>query len=629
MTSDMHNRKEDMRALIMEVTGRLVADKGPDAVSLSDIADELNITKPALYYYFRDKEELIRACFEKGGELASSVFLKKVEKTDSLEDFLKILFEDNVCVLRKHPEAAEFLLKMIASSNTGILRDITLNRVNSTDAAISRKLEEYNLTEVQKEDVFFIIRGILVYLFMKVKIFGIESVHGDLPSRLSRFIMRSISSAKLVFAGLVFTSVVAVLPPPVFAAPEVLTIDGAVNKALEHNISVRNAAQTKKVYDEQVKEARGTAYPQISASAASTNYITPYYYQAQGNKGTYDYDNSYSGSLNLKQVLWSGGQVSAAINVAKLYSQYGDELLKITEKSIINGVKNQYYAVLLAKDMVDIQQEKLNLAKQHLETLETKYKQGVSSDLDVLKQRVEVLNSEPALTQAQNNYRISLLQLKNILGMEPNEEIELQGSLNCQVDLSPDLQDLRNYALANRLELKNRNTMYEMRVQNITITKAGHQPKLYLDFTGSYSGSSKDGLPAHYKENAWNSYAGLSLNLPIFSGGSVQAQVEQAKKQAKIAENDIEDLQRSIQISVSQAWLTLKEASMRLESQKTSVEQARKAMNATEVRFKSGIVGLLDLNDSVLSLNTAQTLFSQAAYDTCVAKSNLEWNLGK
>ena len=105
--------------------------------------------------------------------------------------------------------------------------------------------------------------------------------------------------------------------------------------------------------------------------------------------------------------------------------------------------------------------------------------------------------------------------------------------------------------------------------------------------------------------------------------------MEQAKKQAKIAENDIEDLQRSIQISVSQAWLTLKEASMRLESQKTSVEQARKAMNATEVRFKSGIVGLLDLNDSVLSLNTAQTLFSQAAYDTCVAKSNLEWNLGK
>ena len=101
------------------------------------------------------------------------------------------------------------------------------------------------------------------------------------------------------------------------------------------------------------------------------------------------------------------------------------------------------------------------------------------------------------------------------------------------------------------------------------------------------------------------------------------------KKNSEKIDNNLANLERNIKIGVKTAWLSLNEAAARQESQKTSVEQARKALKATETRFKNGLAGLLDLNDMALAFNKTQTLYSQAAHDVCYAGAQLEWAIGE
>ena len=84
-----------------------------------------------------------------------------------------------------------------------------------------------------------------------------------------------------------------------------------------------------------------------------------------------------------------------------------------------------------------------------------------------------------------------------------------------------------------------------------------------------------------------------------------------------------------MKIEVKKAWLSITEASERLASQTAAVEQARKALTATEVRFKNGLASQLELNDASLALNKSQTLYTQAQHDTCSADAQLKWTLGE
>jgi len=94
--------------------------------------------------------------------------------------------------------------------------------------------------------------------------------------------------------------------------------------------------------------------------------------------------------------------------------------------------------------------------------------------------------------------------------------------------------------------------------------------------------------------------------------------------QAGIAETNLKELERAVKIQVKEAWLSMKEASQRLQSQSTAVDQARQALAATETRFKNGLSSQLELNDATFALNRVRTLSILAAHDYWVGLAALE-----
>lgn len=609
------------RQRILETASLLMAEKGPDAVSMREISAKLKITKPVLYYYFRDKDELIKAAFEEGTKHFKEVHMEIEDPGLTLEQKLERIFSNHLKFINKYPEMPKCALKIMASPSAGALAQMARDLKERNRAALRAMLEKENFSSRAAEDVMHLVSSVIVHFMVEAREYGVASLDKGLPARLARLIVAGARAAKALLLALALP---ALLAASAQAAPLRLGVDDAVGAALRGNASLLNAGDARGVYKEKVREYWGTVFPQVSASAQWTDYLSKPAVQLLGRRT----DNVFAGSLDVNQVLWSGGKVATAIRLARIYSDASDEQYRAARAGVTKGVKQLYYSVLLAKALAVIQQESLDLSKQHLATIEEQFRQGVASDLAVLRQKVEVSNTEPALTKARNLYDTGLTELKDLLGLDSEAEVELTGGLDCAPAVAPGAAALYGKALAARPEFKYQRQQVELAEKMIKIERAAHLPYLGAYASRQYYGATDGSFPAK-DEYTWSTVAGLRLSVPLFAGGSTSSKVRQAELQAGIARNTLAELERRIKIDVKKAWLGARESAERLASQATAVEQARKALSATEVRFRNGLASQLDLNDATLALNRSQTLYTQARHDVCSADAELKWAVGE
>jgi len=618
-TTPKIKKGDKTRQRILQTATILMAEKGPDAVSMREISAELKITKPVLYYHFKDKDALIKAAFIEGTKHFQELQMEINDPGLSLEQKLERIFANHLDFITRYPDLPKCALKIMASPSAGVLSNMSTELKERNRKSLFAMLEAdgKSLSKTAKDTIIRMVSAVIVYFMVEARECGISSLPKNLPSRMAKTI---IAGAWRLKTALV---IVALSPLLARAGTADLTVEGAVRTALKNNATVVNAEETRLIYKERVREYWGTVFPQIGASLQYSHYLDKPNAAILGAKDS----NIYTGSLDINQVLWAGGKVNTAIKMANIYSSASDEQLKTAQKGVARSVRQIYYSVLLAGAMAATQKESLDLSRQHLDTIEAQYKQGIASDLAVLRQKVEVSNTEPALTQAQNLYEEGLIELKNLLGLDPEAEINLTDSFNCGQSGPGEIADLYKKALAARPEYRNLKYQLDLYREMVSIERAGHFPYLSAYASRQYYGSTGSGFPAE-GDQTWSTMAGLRLSLPIFAGGSVNSRTRQARLQAGIAETNLRELERKIKIEVKKAWLSMKESTERLNSQSTAVEQARKALSVTEVRFKNGLAGQLDLNDTTLALNRARTLYNQAQYDSCSDDAQLKWAVG-
>jgi len=412
------------------------------------------------------------------------------------------------------------------------------------------------------------------------------------------------------------------------AAPlhaEDLTVEGAVAAALKNNPSLYNVEKARDATAEKVREYWGGVYPAIGAAATYTREaeqmpktLTPYVYP----------DNIYNLNIGLTQVVWAGGKVRTGIRMAELFSDSAEQSVRQARMGLAKSVRTLCYDIILSSATALIQDENLRLAQQHLEQITARFRQGLSSDLEELRQEVEVSNAKPAVTQARNLLETGLLSLKQILGVDPDRNLSLIKAEDPGSDGDETLDALYKEAIARRPELINARLQYRLAGEQITLARSEFYPYVNAFVNRTYSGYTNNTFPSG-GESAWSTTAGLQLQLSLFSGGATNSRIRQAKIAQDQARETLEDTERVIRIDVKRAWLNLKEARERLSAQEGAVGQARKALVSVEIRFKNGLSSPVELNDATLALNQAQLLRVQAMRDVYASLADLEWSRGK
>lgn len=409
-----------------------------------------------------------------------------------------------------------------------------------------------------------------------------------------------------------------------------LSVDDCVKIALNENPTIKIADMEITRVDYSKKETIGQLFPNISFSAAYSRTLAKQtMYMNNGGQtmaikmGRDNTHNAgFSASMPLVSVaLWKSIKLSDNQILQNI------EASRTSRISLINQVKNAYYALLLAYDSHAVLVENHATAKVNADIYEKKFKNGTASEFDVLRSSVAVKNIEPSIIEAENSIRSLELQLKVLMGMDVNHNIKPNTSLSEFKDtMYADVMTMGN-DLSMNADLRKLDLQTDYLKKALDVQKASWLPTLSATIGYNWY-SMSDGSP--FKNFTWspNSSVGLSLSWTLFNGGQRYYKQKQAELSYKEMAWQRDNLNRTLEMQRQIQLDNIQKNVKQIETCTASVEQAVKANQIQEKSFKIGASTYLDLRDSEDALMSSKLAYYQAIYNYLVAKSNLELLLG-
>ena len=456
-------------------------------------------------------------------------------------------------------------------------------------------------------------------------------------------------------------------------APLVITLDQALQIALSENVSVKVADKEIERTQYAKKGTYASLFPQIDISGAYQRTIkkqvmymdfdmsslggVPGEGTGSGtsagegtgaggsNTQTPEGGEANAGSPSLANGMevgrwntWSAG-VSAAMPVvnAQLW-----ESIKVSGKSVelavekarasrldmVSQVKNAYFATLLAKEAFDVYKQVYENAVSNYEETQKKYNAQKASELELARAKTNVANAIPNVYSAESNVILSLWQLKAVMGVDLDLNIDVDGALeDYSTQMMRDINEIDSLSLSNNTTMRQLAIQAEQLASSIRVQKFANIPTLSLGFNFSLNAMTNDFNFSQYRWTPY-SYVGLSLSIPVFAGGKRYQAIRQAKNQYEQVQLQTTNTERQLKIAIRQSLNTMETSMKTYYSSIEAVNMAQKAYDIAEKSYQVGRSTLIELNDAQLALTQARLGQSQAIYNFVIAKAQLENTLG-
>lgn len=317
-----------------------------------------------------------------------------------------------------------------------------------------------------------------------------------------------------------------------------------------------------------------------------------------------------------------------SLSISAVDVELAVEQARSSKIAMVNQVKKGYYGVLLANDSYRVFKESYDNAMENYLDIKNKFEQGTVAEYDLIRADVTVKNSEPNMLQAQNALVLAKWQLKALLGMDLDAHIECEGQLaDFEKDVFGDFLST-DTTLTNNTDLKQMDLQAKQLEKTLTMQKFDYLPTLSL--TGLYQWTAMNN-DFRFEDYRWNPYSmiGVSLSIPIFSGGSKFYKIKQTRNSLEQLNLQKEDTQRNLQLAIRQYIDNMSTCVKRFDASQKGVEQAERGYRIAQKRYDTGAGTLLEMNDSELALTQAKLNLNQAIYDYMVAKADLEKILGQ
>jgi outer membrane protein len=434
----------------------------------------------------------------------------------------------------------------------------------------------------------------------------------------------------------------------------VLTLEDALKIALSENVSVKVADMEVERVGYARKGAYGQLLPSIDASGTYSRTIKKQVMymdfdmsslsgDSSSESSEYTEETSSASSSNDGFEVGRWNTYSAGISMAMpLINAQLWENIKITGQDVelavekarssrmetVTQVKQAYYGVLLAKEAFEVYKSVYENALANFQQTEKRYNAQKASELEYTRAKSTVQNAIPNVYDSESSVILGLWRLKAVMGIDLDKEIDVAGSLkDYSTEMFRDIHENDDISLEGNTDLRQLAIQAEQLASAIRVNQYAYLPTLSLSFSYSLNAMTNDFKFADYK---WSPYSavGLSLSIPIFSGGQRLNAVRQSQKQYDELLLQKVNSERQIKISIRQYLNQMETYMKNYTAAEAGVETAQKAYDIAAKTYNLGRSTITELNDAQLALTQAQLSSSQAIYNFVVAKSNLEQTLG-
>jgi len=414
-----------------------------------------------------------------------------------------------------------------------------------------------------------------------------------------------------------------------------VTLEKAISIALEENRDISVADEESRKAHYRIVEAASQGMPQVNGFWNAEKVLKPMVFVIQFpdstgklRKNRLQVGTDYTSSLgaSLTQPLYVGGKVGTALQAAQTYQKFSRENLNSIKQRVVTGVVQAFYGVLLAKEIRKISYESLVQAEKHLENVRRRYDAGKATEYDLLRARVNVSNLKPGLIEAENSITLSLLNLKEVMGIAPDSPLDITGTFS-EPDTTLFEQANKAVAFDNRPDLRASFLNIDLYQKNMRIARGDFLPIVTAGTTFQFAGNIDE---LKYNASDWTPYwvASVNLSFPIFSGLRNYSKFKQAKIDYLNAKTEYRRKRDRTEIEISESVMNLRKALEKIESQKMNAEEAEKAFGLAESLFSNGKATQLEVLDAQLARDVARNNMASALYEGKIAEIMLKNSLG-
>ncbi len=405
------------------------------------------------------------------------------------------------------------------------------------------------------------------------------------------------------------------------AADGVYTIQDAYQSALTRNETVKISEEGVQQSESRVDQAWTYLYPRITAQAGYTRYNEALPQGATA--GSYFQPLSQvQASVILQQPLYTGGRTMAGLRTAQTLREASNRDLSSTRQIVLLSAADAYYNVLKAEHMVEKSRDSVDRMERHKKVTEReastrRTKANISS---LLRARTLVSQSRITLTRDENALRVARQRL-NFVTTLPETAVLAEPELLTAPTQS--FEELKKTALANRDDYATARLSEKIAEENVTIVRGGHYPQLYAIAGYSYTTSNPETAL-----DASTYYGGLRLQIPIFEGGLMKAEVSEARSRRRQAELSLQLVERQIESEIYEASVNYQTVTSVLDAAKQQNADAQSNFEAIESLFGQGLVSSLAMIDAQQALFQSERELVAATYDQQLAILRLRRSIG-
>jgi outer membrane protein len=433
-----------------------------------------------------------------------------------------------------------------------------------------------------------------------------------------------------LFFTLVLPGALSAQQPPAGAGSEGvlrLTLDQSVALALKQNTTAQVAVLSAAQSEQEKNIARAALLPQAELGAsdavrrlnleANFGRRVPGFPEHTGPFQVFNVGPSFGAPL-FDLTLWrrylAARDSAAAARASSL----------TTREQVILLVVSQYLGTLRTVANVKASESRVDLAQALYDLAADLQKAGVGTGIDTLRANVELQNERQRLIQAQAERETSLYALSRLLNLDPRQKIEPADSLEFFDTPEPEVEASIEQALAARTEWKSLESQIRAAENSRKAASESRLPSLRFDGNWAYQGiSSSTGIPTYNYQ--------ASVNVPLFTGGRIRAEVVRAELETKKLREQQADLRNQIALDVKTALVNLHSARSEVEVATLGVKLATEEVEQARDRFKAGVannIEVISAQDSLARANDNQIAalyrFNQARADIARAVGQME-----
>jgi len=410
-----------------------------------------------------------------------------------------------------------------------------------------------------------------------------------------------------------------------------------IDYAIEHNIDIRQTANAAEQSNIEVNTAKWARLPNLNASAGQNwNWGRTQTAIKDENTGDYStvYVNTGSHGTNMSVStgipLFTGLEIPNQYALAKLNLKAALADLEKAKEDISINIASVYLQVLFNEELYRISLGQVELSKEQYNRIERLAEVGKASPAEVAEAKARVAQDEMNAVQANNDYRLALLDLSQLIELETPEGFLLEEPA-VKIELTPltPPDEIFQIALGSKASIQAQYRL-EGSKHSIRIAQSGYYPQ--LSFNGSLGTNYYSTINRTFSQQMsdnFNKYIGFNLSVPIFNRLATRNRVRTARLQRENYSLQLDNAKKNLYKEIQQAWYNAAASESKYTSSSTAASASKASFKLMSEKYENGKANAVEYNEAKQNLMKAQSDELQAKYEYLFRTKILDFYKGE